>query len=131
MKSKESIMIRRKQTCVELAKYLLDTCISPPALTFTRAINNNHFTTWPGLSSQIILKHLPKSICTYKRQLKSELQSLKHTSNVNSASQNYQDHYPISDQPNVRHNQVCYALINPSSSVTGYMDLIRRFPKRS
>ena len=128
---KVNATIRKKQICVDLAKWLHASCISPPVSTFTKAINNNHFTTCPSLSSQLILKHVPKSIHTYQGHLKSECQGLQFTPIVNAVSHNYQDYFPISDQPNVRSNQVCYALINPSSSVTGYMDLTGRLPKRS
>ena len=121
--------MRKKQTCVELAKYLHETLISPPASTFTKSINNNHFTAWPSLSSQLILKHLPKSICTYQGHLQSEHQGMQHTSNVNATSQSYQEYFLILDQPNVHSNQVCYALMDPSSSATGYIDLMRRFPR--
>ena len=40
-----NLIIRKKRTCVDLAKYLHDTCISLPVLTFTKVINTNHFAT--------------------------------------------------------------------------------------
>ena len=40
-----NVIIRKKQTCVDLAKYLHSTCLSPPVSTLTKEINNNHFNT--------------------------------------------------------------------------------------
>jgi hypothetical protein len=35
-------------------------------LTWIKAIEAGHFTTWPGLTADLVRKHLPKSIATTK-----------------------------------------------------------------
>ena len=40
---KANVMIRKKQSKVELARYLYAACLSSTPSTFIRAINNNHF----------------------------------------------------------------------------------------
>ena len=76
---KSNVIIRRKQTKRELAKYLHATCLSPPVTTFVKAIKNEQFLTWPGLTTNLILNHLPKSIYTYQGQLNTEKQGLQST----------------------------------------------------
>ena len=43
----------------ELASYLNTTAGCPTKPTFIQAINNGNFTTWPGLTTNLIYKHLP------------------------------------------------------------------------
>ena len=127
---KLNVTTSKKQTCVVLAKFLHAICVSPTVSTFTKAINNNHFTTWPGLSSQPISKHLPKSIYTYQGHLQPDRLGMQSISNAITIPEINQDHFTTFDQPNVRSRQVCYALIDHSSSATGCMYLTRRFPNR-
>lgn len=46
----------------ELAVFLHATAGYPPAKTFCQAIDAGFFATWPGLTSTLIRKHLPKSV---------------------------------------------------------------------
>ena len=39
---------------------------SPVPTTFISAINKGNFSTWPGLTAELISKHLPKSLATAK-----------------------------------------------------------------
>jgi len=41
------------------------------------------------------------------------------------------DHFSILDVPNEKTNQVCYTIVDPREVITGYIDLIGRFPRRS
>ena len=43
-------------------------CLVPS--TFVTAINNGNFSTWPGLTSELIEKHLPKILATAKGHAK-------------------------------------------------------------
>jgi hypothetical protein len=51
-------------TKADLLKYLHAAAFSPVPSTWKAAIANNHFLTWPGLSSKAVTKHLPKSMAT-------------------------------------------------------------------
>ena len=57
---KANVILRKKQSKVQLAQYLHTTCLSLMLHTFIKAINNNDFISWPGLIANLIRKHLPK-----------------------------------------------------------------------
>ena len=47
--------------------------------TWCDAIDRGYFITWPGLTSTLVRKHLPKDIATYKGHLKQERKGLRST----------------------------------------------------
>jgi hypothetical protein len=53
-----------QRTVSKLMQFLHATAGSPPVKTWCIEIDNNYFTTWPGLTSQAVRKHLPKSDAT-------------------------------------------------------------------
>ena len=53
-KNNINIIICEKQTKVELVQYLHTTYLSSTIAIFTKAINNNYFTTWLGLIINLI-----------------------------------------------------------------------------
>ena len=57
-----NVILRKKQTHVQLAEYLHRAYFSPTKTKFTKAIRRNNFLTWPGLTQELVNKHLPKSI---------------------------------------------------------------------
>ena len=61
---KMSIVIRKKQTHHDLVRYLHAACFAPVPSTWTKAIRNNNFITWPGLTVDLVNKHLPTSMAT-------------------------------------------------------------------
>ena len=65
-----SVIIRKNQTKADLARYLHAACFSPVKSTWKKSIQNNHFTTWPGLTLQLILNHLPLSQATVQGHVK-------------------------------------------------------------
>ena len=50
----------------DLAMYYHRAAFPPVPTTFITAIKNCNFSTWPGLTADIISKHLPKSLTTEK-----------------------------------------------------------------
>ena len=52
---------------------------SPTQATLTKAINNGHLATWPGLTASLISKHLPKSINTDLGHAKLQRQHVRST----------------------------------------------------
>lgn len=70
--NKANVILRKKQTKVELAQYFHATCLSPHPRTLLKASKNNHFASWPGLTSDLISKHLPKSIAALQGHMVSE-----------------------------------------------------------
>ena len=67
------------RTKVDLATYLHMCAWSPTPDTWIKSIDKNFFTTWPGLTSQLIRKHLPKSIPTSKGHQKMIRQHIRST----------------------------------------------------
>ena len=64
----------------DIVRYLYHAAGSPVPSTWTTAINNNKYATWPGLIAQKVRKHLPKSVYTVKghmRQIRKNQRSTK------------------------------------------------------
>ena len=53
--NKAIVIIRKKQIKKELAQCLHAACMSQTPSTFLRAIKNNHFVSWPGLTVDLII----------------------------------------------------------------------------
>ena len=66
-------------TKVDLVTYLHLCAWSPVVDTWCNAIDRGSFTTWPGLSSPLVRKHLPKSLPTAKGHLKLTRKNLRST----------------------------------------------------
>ena len=45
----------------DLAMYYHRVAFPPVPTTFITVINNGNFSTWPGLTAELISKHMPKS----------------------------------------------------------------------
>ena len=73
---KVNVIIRKKEIKIELVKYLHIICGYLTINTFIKAIVNNNFILWPGLTVGLINKHLPKAIHTYQGHLHLERQGL-------------------------------------------------------
>ena len=118
---------------MQLAQYLHATYLSPTIKTFVAAINEDHFLTWPGLTSDLILRNLPKSMRACQGHMKSENQGLQSTRifTKREEQEEQQDHFPTPHAPNTKSNQVCYAIIQPENTSTACIDLKGRFLKKS
>ena len=155
-----NIVLRKDEKQADLATFLHAACFSPVPSTFIKAIDNGHFSTWPGLTTKLIKTHLPKSMATEKGHLKQERQRLQSTSK---SSLNYDDYiqqikknianlkknlpanttiqqaleadiladaFPSSDEPNIKTKEVAYSLVDIDREIS-YMDLTGRFPYKS
>jgi len=72
-------------TVEELAQYYHQCLLSPPKATLLRAINNQPLTTFPGLTYDLISKHLPPSTATDKGHMKRRRQNIRSTRSNNAA----------------------------------------------
>ena len=77
---KLNVIIRRKQTHMELAKYLHASLFSPTSTTLINAIKQGFLKTFPGLTTSLISTQLPKSTSTTLGHMKHEKQGLQSTS---------------------------------------------------
>jgi hypothetical protein len=62
--------------------FLRTACFAP---TTSKAIEEGYFTTWPGLTSSLVRKHLPKSVATGKGRLD------QHRANVRATKTQHND----------------------------------------
>jgi hypothetical protein len=64
---------------MQLIDFLHRACFSPTMSTWTQAIEDNFFATWPGLTAEAVRKYLPKSLATAKGHLKATPKNLRST----------------------------------------------------
>ena len=63
----------------DIVTYLHKAAFSPVPSTWIQAIETGFYTTWPGLTADLVRKHLPKSEATVKGHLKQIRQNLRST----------------------------------------------------
>ena len=63
----------------DLTQFLHAACFSPTPSMLVKAINNGHFTTWPGFTAEAVTKHLPKSEATIKGRMDQRRKNIQST----------------------------------------------------
>jgi hypothetical protein len=112
----------------ELAKYLHTTLGSPVPSTLLRAILITHLTTFPGLTTNLISKHLPKSLATvtgHQDQEAKHLRSAKVTPTIDVPEPKDLDLEPLLAPPS--HN-IFVMLFEKDQVMKSYSDQTGRFP---
>ena len=107
-------------TLKDLVIYLHRACFSPVTSTWTKAINAGYFSTWPGLTSDLVRKHLPKSVATAKGHLRQDRKNVRSTQPTT---------LPPASDPTTR-THCAYTKIVPISG-TVYSDQTGQFPTTS
>ena len=120
----------------ELAKYHHQSVCSLPKSSFLRAISNQQFRSFPGLTYQLISKHLPSSTATYKghtTRQRSGVQSTRHNQqDILDARQAVDDLNPPKQICTALEDcMYCFAVLRYMTSSTVYTDLCGRFPVTS
>ena len=113
-----NIIIRKNQAKTDLIRYLHGCCFFPTKNTWIEAINNGHFISWPGLTAELVRKHLPPSIETAKGHLNQERGGLQSTT-LSPPSQ-------ATDILCSHTADVIFSITNPKNKA--YMDATGRFP---
>ena len=72
-------MLRKKQSKVQLAQCFHAIRLSLHPCTLIKAIKNNQFISWLGLTTELFAKYLPKSIATFQGNANSDRQGLQST----------------------------------------------------
>ena len=75
-------ILRLDKTKKEMAEYLSAALFSPDKSTLLRAIRKEHLLSWPGLTTSLISKHLPKQVATSKGHLDQEFKNIRSTKNI-------------------------------------------------
>jgi hypothetical protein len=130
----------------KLVRFLHAAAGSPVPSTWIAAIQKEHYATWPGLTDDLIRKHLPKSVATVKGHLDQQRQNIRSTKpnppkpanntsipslapNASPPKSDDTDCHPTSDVPNQR----TYTIYAASIDIRGEIatDLTGRFPTTS
>ena len=131
-------IINKNQSKEKLAQYYHSCCFSPCISTFTQAIKNGNFMSWPGLQDLNLHRHMKKTIATSMGHLDQEHQGLQSTKTkaLNHILQNETnadtkaDFFPTSYNPKKTYD--CVATLVPFHvKHKGYMNLTGRFPHKS
>ena len=112
----------------ELANFYHAVTFSPAPSTFVRAIHRGHFSSWPGLTTSLINKHLTKSIATSKGHLRMQFQNLHSTKTKYEVNTSTPDIAPTQEPSNPRTNNAFLALIDNKEFARSYSDQTGRFP---
>ena len=95
-----------------LIQYLHAALLSPAKSTLLKAINNNHFIGWPGLTSQNVAKFLTETPATAKGHLD------QHKKNLQSTKGNESFHDTFPEKIPVRLHQVVATIITHTQKDT-------------
>ena len=95
------MVIKKDTTKENLVEFLHASYSGPITQTWTKAVDNNHFTTWPGLSTELIKKHLSPTMSTAKFHLCQEYQRTRSTKSSTKNPTN-DDAFPSSHVPNIK-----------------------------
>ena len=69
---KINVILRKHQLKSELVEWLHHCAGAPVKTTWMKAIKNNHYHTWPGLTAELVSKDLAPSIITLKGHIHQE-----------------------------------------------------------
>ena len=69
-------VIKLECTKGELTQYYGATMFNAVKSTIIRAINRNHFTSWPGMTSKLMRKHLPQRLATAQGHLDQDFKNV-------------------------------------------------------
>jgi len=118
-----------QKTLRDLVVYLHQAAFSPVPSTWIVAIDAGFFTTWPGLTSDLVRKHLAKSIATAKGHMRKKKMNIRSTKSLPPPSA------PTKNTPaemTSKHDRTSVVHFKPMQ-ITGKIstDQMGRFPKTS
>ena len=114
------------KTKAELVQYLHRCNFSPFVSTWTKSIDAGYFATWPGLTSELVHKHLPKLLSTAKGHLKQDQKDVRSTKPAIAPSPIV---VPSQHEPPVRYHQVFVEVVELTGKVS--TNQTGRFPVTS
>ena len=121
-------ILRLDSSREQLAIYHHATLGSPAPSTLLRAIRRGHLTTFPGLTTQLISKHLPKSIATTLGHQDQEAQNIRSTNSLSKApASNSNPDSDVAPPLEPRSHHVSVALLDHQTLLKSYSDQTGRF----
>ena len=121
---KLNVILRKRQLKKDLAKFLHQSLFSPRPSTLKKAIKKGFLTSFPGLTENLVDKHLEPSVATESGHLRQEKQHLQSTSNHLSDT----DFFPPRED---KTKDVIFAITTYKDKDLAAADLTGRFPYRS
>ena len=124
--------IKNVRTKRDLVALLHACAFSPLPSTFLRAIQRGRFRSWPGLTTTVITKNIPKSLATSKGHLRMEqknIQSTKVTTDLDLAMS--LDIIPSQEPNNPRTNVVFATILTETKLHRSYSDQTGKLPVQS
>ena len=115
-------VVTKNKTKYELARYLHACAFSPCLTTFTKAIKNGNFISWPGIDELNFNKLLIQTAETAKGHLDQERQGLQSTQELT------EDFFPNKE---AKTKSVAIKLQPFHPKTTAYSDLTGKFPYKS
>ena len=98
----------------------------PQFLRFNKAVKNEYFQSWPGLSTSLITKFLKPSIATHFGHLNEERQNLQSTQQLSN-----EDAFPTPEMPNHQTHEMMVTITPYTLTLKIYGDLPGKFPYTS
>ena len=120
----------------QLAMFYHQSVGSPPASTFVKAIRNGQFKSFPGLTAELITKHLPPSKATAKGHMVRKRQGVQSTRSqrkeILDARLELADMNPPQEACAANENEMfCFAALADANEGVIYSDQTGRFPVMS
>ena len=123
--------VHTMKTLPDLVIYFHRACFSPVIKTWTQAIDAGFFTTWPGLTSALVRKHLPKSLATAKGHLRQDRKNVRSTKipSIPTIEQQVMTTSDLAHESNVRTHCAFSKIVSLTGKV--FSDQTGRFPQTS
>ena len=117
----------------ELAEYLHQCLFSPTPATLIKAIKNDQLISFPGLTEELITKHLPPSTATVKGHMHSQRKNVRSTTKAPPSGDDIEateDMTPV-QEINATEEVFCFSALADMNTGTIYTDQTGKFPVQS
>jgi hypothetical protein len=121
-------ILRTDKVRSELATYHHATLGGPVPSTLLRAIKRGHLTTFPGLTTKLISKHLSKSTATVLGHQDQEAKNIRSTKTTPIRTEPVSYDEDIEPTLAPRSDQICAMLMDQKDLIKSYSDQTGRFP---
>lgn len=123
-------ILRIDKRKADLATYLHSCCFSPTKKNFIYAIKKGYLSTWPGLTMELISKHLHPNIATTKGRIRQEQKNIHPTTKLNFPSEppTIEETSKIANPDNQLKTHDCFITITTKEEGTSFSDLTGQYP---
>ena len=127
--------IYNQSTKADLAGFIHACLFSPSPSTLLRAVRNGHLTTFPSLYTELITKHLPKSLTTSTGHMRMQQKGIRSTKPqpIDPAIpiETSLDIAPTQEPQNIKTDDIYITIVSEESAKKSYSDQTGKFPHQS